>query len=132
MSVNLDRFSQPFYQESLHRISTCLNCSIVIPAGRNFCPECAYENWSNSISNLSLEQFCQKLAELFDGEEQRTVVTDTRVEITYLCKNPERLGMAEELLKAYGATEYVIGREGVTFGIKPKHRGAGCAEIDIA
>ncbi|MDA8212122.1 MAG: hypothetical protein M0021_09630 [Clostridia bacterium] len=132
MSVCLDHFSRPLHQESLRRMNTCLNCDGVIPVERNYCPECAYENWADSIANLSLEKFCQKLDDLFDGEEQRTVVTDARVEITYLCKNPERLGIAEELLKAYGATEFVVTRESVSYSIKPKHRGKGCAEIDIA
>ena len=131
MNLALDRFSRPLYQETLRHMNTCRDCDRVIPEGRKYCPTCAELNWSEELAGLKVDQFSEKLRDVFDGELRDFEILDGRVEFTYYSKSQERLDLGKRMLDAYGAY-CLTGQDSITFALTAKSRGYGAVEMDLA
>ncbi len=132
MSIGaLDRFSRPLYQENLHHLNTCRDCDRVIPEGHKYCPTCTELNWSENFAGMKLDQFSQKLADVFDGELRDFDILDGEVKFTYYSTVEVRLELARRMLDAYGA-KCTVGVGNITFSLTAKSRGYGAVEMDLA
>ena len=130
MNLALDRFSRPLYQESLRHMNTCRDCDRVIPEGRKYCPTCAELNWSEEIAGMKIDQFSQKLRDVFDGELRDFDILDGQVEFVYYSKDRERLELARRMLTAYRAN-CLVGENSIMFNLGIKGHGYGAAEMDL-
>lgn len=130
MSVALDRFSRPNYQESLRHMNTCRDCERVIPEGRKYCPTCEELNWSEEIAGMRLDKFSQKMRDVFDGELRDFDILDGEVQFTYYSTNRERLELARRMLAAYGAN-CSVGGNSIMFSMGVKGRAYGGAEMEL-
>jgi len=130
MNLALDRYSRPLYQESLRHMNTCRGCKQVIPEGRKYCPTCTELNWSEELAGMKLDQFSQKLADVFDGELRDFDILDGEVKFIYYSKNQERLELARRMLDAYGAN-CSVGENSIMFSLGIKGHGYGSAEMEL-
>lgn len=130
MNLALDCFSRSLYQESLLHLNTCRDCDRAIPEGRKYCTECAEINWSEEIAGMKLDQFSQKLRDVFDGELRDFDILDGEVQFIYLSTDQGRLDLARRMLGAYGAN-CSMGENSIMFSLGLKRHGYGSAEMEL-